>query len=405
MKKSLFFLGVGVLAMLSVAGCKNTKNPYDDTTKLYPAGVSTTVKSESDMKFGYIGKKGSMDIAAQFTYAATFSCGYANVETGSLDTYIDKKGNIQSVPVSSDGYCTTFWNDYARVSDNGKYGFLDKKLNYAVPAIYASLGRMSKEKLAWERLSSNDDKYGFINGDGEQKIAEQFSEAYVFTDGVAAVKMGDRWGAIDKKGNWKIQPVYYDLFPLGEDLYGYLEDSKDEYYGVINTSGKVIAPKQFQDLGSFGDNSLCPVKRDGKWGYMNTKGDIKINCIYSYAMPFSDGYAFVYLDNDDETCVMIDKKGGTKLQLSKDEDIYSDGQPVWFPHNGLFLVANEQEDRITYSYRDTDGNTVYSWTWTYESSSWDYDYYYAPRRAKVQKFNEKRMEGGINFGLGKKQLH
>lgn len=44
------------------------------------------------------------------------------------------------------------------------------------------------------------DKEGYINEDGEIVIEFQFEDASVFSEGLAAVKVGDKWGYINKKG-------------------------------------------------------------------------------------------------------------------------------------------------------------------------------------------------------------
>jgi hypothetical protein len=48
-------------------------------------------------------------------------------------------------------------------------------------------------------------KWGFINRLGEMVIQAKFDSAWNFEEGFAPVKVGDKWGYIDRKGNfiWK----------------------------------------------------------------------------------------------------------------------------------------------------------------------------------------------------------
>lgn len=53
----------------------------------------------------------------------------------------------------------------------------------------------------------------------------------------------------------------------------------------------IIAP-QYEDGFVFSDG-LAAVKKNGKWGYINTKGDVVIDFIYDDAAPFNEGRALV----------------------------------------------------------------------------------------------------------------
>lgn len=55
-----------------------------------------------------------------------------------------------------------------------------------------------------------DDKWGFINVDGEVVIEPQYDEARSFLNGYAAVKIDGKWGFIDNEGNIVIEPQFKD---------------------------------------------------------------------------------------------------------------------------------------------------------------------------------------------------
>lgn len=56
-----------------------------------------------------------------------------------------------------------------------------------------------------------------------------------------------------------------------------------------------ILPPEFEDARLFHDG-LSAVKKDGKWGFINSEGDILINCEYTEVNDFGNGYAGVYKD-------------------------------------------------------------------------------------------------------------
>ncbi|MEN7793072.1 WG repeat-containing protein, partial [Clostridioides difficile] len=55
--------------------------------------------------------------------------------------------------------------------------------------------------------------------------------------GLAGVKIGDKWGFIDKEGKIVINPIFNDLQPFKENLAFVMKDDK---WGVIDKNGKVI---------------------------------------------------------------------------------------------------------------------------------------------------------------------
>ena len=48
---------------------------------------------------------------------------------------------------------------------------------------------------------------------------------------------------------------------------------KDGVWGFINSKGDMVLPTSFDYLFGFSKNGLAGVKKDKKWGYINNKGD------------------------------------------------------------------------------------------------------------------------------------
>ena len=51
-------------------------------------------------------------------------------------------------------------------------------------------------------------KWGFMNRNGEYSIPPKFDEVGFFSEGLAAVKVGIKWGFVDGKGKWVIPPDF-----------------------------------------------------------------------------------------------------------------------------------------------------------------------------------------------------
>ena len=80
------------------------------------------------------------------------------------------------------------------------------------------------------------------------------------------------------------------------DFYkGFAVVKKDGKWGYINTKGEQIVECKFDDAYYFNEG-FARVKKDGKWGYINTKGEQIIECKFDDAYCFSEGFAWVEKD-------------------------------------------------------------------------------------------------------------
>lgn len=87
-------------------------------------------------------------------------------------------------------------------------------------------------------------KWGFMNRKGEYPIQPQFDEVGFFSEGLATVKVGAKWGFVDGKGKWVI-PASYD--GAGYFSEGLAAAKIGERWGFINKKGETVIKPQFQD--------------------------------------------------------------------------------------------------------------------------------------------------------------
>ena len=107
-------------------------------------------------------------------------------------------------------------------------------------------------------------KWGFIDKTGQFVINPQFDWAWDFSEGLAAVGIGDykggSWGFIDKSGEYAIYPQFNWAFIFHEGLAAVgIGDINEGRYGYIDRSGKYIINPQFGDAMSF-SNGLARVR-------------------------------------------------------------------------------------------------------------------------------------------------
>jgi hypothetical protein len=84
-------------------------------------------------------------------------------------------------------------------------------------------------------------------------------------------------------------PEVEKVFPESEGMRGIKRDGK---YGFIDAGGRLRVANRYENIGSFKEG-LAPVKILGKWGYINTLDRVVINPSYEQVNEFAGGYAMV----------------------------------------------------------------------------------------------------------------
>ena len=74
---------------------------------------------------------------------------------------------------------------------------------------------------------------------------------------------------------------------------GLAQVQKDVKWGYIDTKGKVVIDCIYDAAAWSFNNGLVRVKKDGKWGFIDTKGKVVIDFLYDNAESFNNGFAQV----------------------------------------------------------------------------------------------------------------
>jgi len=178
--------------------------------------------------------------------------------------------------------------------------------------------------------------------------AKSFEDIGMYSDGYAAAKTGGKWGVIDLGTNWLTPPQHegivkdelgrsfnqgavfirnagtvqlYTNGNLTEEFFddarpfsneGYAAVMKNGKWGFIDTDGQLKIDYKFDDALSFSGH-LAAVKVDGYWGYININGDIVISAEFYEAKSFSGASAPVKTDRGWQFLTLIEFKGGLTL--------------------------------------------------------------------------------------------
>ncbi len=361
MKKVTYF--AVILITVLFCACNTFVSPQTDTTELWPAGKY--IEETNSILYGYINRKGEFVIKPQYRYATTFSCGYAIVtDDNNKYYYINKYGTKL---FSSEEDIEPFYYGYAIYRDGRETGFLNTLFNIARQADRHVYGNMSKDGLI---PYSSEDGYCYLRVNKTTKTIEKnkkdtarFDYAGVFIDGYAIVKTEYGYGIINTELDFTMKPKgeAYELQNLGHGLFikSYLENNTNSHSncfidpkGIIlteinNNISRVRSFTEEENLTAFYDEST------GKYGFIDTKGNIAIEPQYDDYLNFSEGYAVVVSSDGLEK--IINKQNTVVFTLKEEEE------SMTYMHNGLILTTTHGEDRAIFSYRDTKGDVIYSW--------------------------------------------
>lgn len=177
--------------------------------------------------------------------------------------------------------------NFIAVSDSsGKYGFLDGDKNLIVECQYMNVLGVS-EQIA--RVVDWDQNYLFLDYSGKMISEETFQDANDFSEGLAAVEKGEKWGFINTSGRIAIACQYDNVTEFREGLAAVEIDGNWHY---IDQRGKSVFEEVYEDALYFSEG-LAAVKKDGKWGFIDKNGNLKIDFQYEDAGNFSEGKAAV----------------------------------------------------------------------------------------------------------------
>ena len=168
---------------------------------------------------------------------------------------------------------------------------------------------------------SENNLYGFIDTSGVFVIKPVFQMVDAFSEGLAAVKQGGKWGYINRQGHLVVRASYCYAFPFYEGLAGVA--LTDDTLGAVDTangsncklafinqSGEIVIQSKYwiplfgarfsEGLAAVGVKVSDSDSKDIlKFGYINSHGDLVIPPRFYSAGDFSEGLANVcFLESD-----------------------------------------------------------------------------------------------------------
>ncbi len=140
---------------------------------------------------------------------------------------------------------------------------------------------------------------------------------------------------------------------VSEGMMPFNKSSNDSHMGYMDESGKVLIPCKFDVAFPFNSSGFAMVILNGKYGYINRRGDMVIPARYDKGcMKFINGNTFV-LQGD--VLLLIDENGNIVKEIGKGFDSLMDGKLG----NNVYAIVNNKNTKELNLF-DFDGNFVFS---------------------------------------------
>ena len=311
----------GKYGLIDLDGKEILPCEYDEITAL--DGIENSLILTKDGKKGLANDKGSIIIEPLYkeiiNLGETYKEGYITIdEQGKYGLISTTKKQI--LENKFDEIKQIYLNNYYIVKENG----VDKIINSSGEQILENLVNQVQSATQRGFIIKENDLYGEVNSSGEKLIESKYQDLKEIKEGIYLAKQNDKYGIIDINENIKIPFEYKaisyndkaNLFIVEDENYNTLIFDKDynkKIEGVLtelNTEKSYIRMRindeykyynfnceEKENTEILTDNTLFLSKKDGKYGYVDKKGNVVVEYIYDDATEQNE-YGFVAVKKD-----------------------------------------------------------------------------------------------------------
>ena len=196
-----------------------------------------------------------------------------------------------------------FCNGLAVVSIKGKYGFIDTTGEIVIPCRYSACSSYTDD-IIWVSL---DDKFGYIDNTGQHIIPIKYGKAINLGNNVYAgvddaTESYDLYSLFDAKGKKRENPFIGNFknalhapIVIKDRIFLQVDYVKNHavYRRLLDRDGNEVLSSEYETILGFNNGLLARVKRNGKWGLMNSSLEEVTPCKYDFTGEFINGFAAI----------------------------------------------------------------------------------------------------------------
>ncbi|NMM50762.1 WG repeat-containing protein [Marinigracilibium pacificum] len=278
-----------------------------------------------DKKYGLIDDKGEVLVPFE----------YENINTTNFNRYIARNNSKFGVIDGSNNVIVSF--NYSMILPNMVINFYKSKVLYN--EVFAEIGNESFliDLVEGEKILEENKGYP-LNIVGDINILPYESEEgfkYVNRNNKTILRLPQNF-------------TYISFFSEDRAVFGIKKDN-EKFYGVIDRNGEIVVEPKYSWIDSF-KNGRAAFRLDGKYGYFDKNGVVKIDHIYKQAFYFDqNGLAMVMRDHK---IGCIDQKGKVvipiifnSIEVFNGKFYFCSGQsPIIVNSKGEYILKDFYED-------------------------------------------------------------
>ena len=140
------------------------------------------------------------------------------------------------------------------------------------------------------------DKFNFIDTNGNLLSKQWFDYIYEFENGIAMVELNYKWNFIDINGKVLSKQWFDDIGYF--DRNGIAKVKLNNKWNLIDTNGKLVSQQWFNDIGYFDRNGIAIIELNDKYNLIDKNGNFLSQQWFDFISDFDgNGLARVYLNN------------------------------------------------------------------------------------------------------------
>ena len=197
---------------------------------------------EKDGRFGLINSQGEEVVAPQYASAAAFANGFAMLQREDMQrALVNDKGEFV-LPFAEDAWVLAGDEDWVIAQQDGR----QTMKNTQGETLFTFSGSISDYSPEVGLFSLwQDDKNGFVDATGKEVVPLVYDEVEGFSEGLAAVRVGDKWGYVNAQSEVVIAPQFSGNMEVDGKIGGFYQGSAlvfaDGKGFLIDKSGKKMS--------------------------------------------------------------------------------------------------------------------------------------------------------------------
>ena len=357
----------GLWGLIDLSGNELLSPTYNDITTI--KGIENSLIIEKDGQVGLINNKGNIVLNPEYQEITSFDNKYENgyITKNSEGKYgIASTTGKQVLENKYDKIENTYNEKYYAVEENGESKIIDETGNTVITNTVGTIKQLASSGIVF----TQNEKYGLSGYDGNIKIEAIYDNLKELNTDVFLAAKDGKVGIIDKDNNEKIAFSYQSIdFNKKAGIYiaddenynstildnnfevkligilseintdeGYMKIQKDDEYKYYNFK---FQEKDIKEI--LTSNKLFKSKKDGKYGFVDNKGNVVIDYIYDDATEFNK-YGFAAVKKDGKWG-SVNNNGETVIEpyYNLDNNLVIDFIGKW--HLGLDLNMNYYCDK------------------------------------------------------------